>query len=204
MKQLEITFPQSEEKADAQPLSLNVSPSGGTASGEVVQERRKRLAERFWSKVNKNGPIPPHQSHLGQCWEYTGCRNEHGYGDVCTNGERKRHDKAHRVSWLLTHGELPDQSVLHKCDNPPCVRPDHLFLGNHKTNADDMVKKGRARNKTFKGELNGFSKLTWENVRKIRQLWNEGTIRNKTEIGRMFGVSKQPIIKILQNKAWIE
>lgn len=91
------------------------------------------VAERFWSHVDKSG----------DCWVWTSSRNQHGYGQVHF---QSRPRFAHRVSWILTNGEiLNDLWVLHHCDNPPCVRPDHLFLGTPKDNSQDMVRKGRQR-----------------------------------------------------------
>jgi len=85
----------------------------------------------FWKKVIKKDG----------CWEWAACTNESGYGIFHTG---KKTDRAHRVSWILTNGEIPSGLfVCHKCDNPPCTNPDHLFLGTNKDNVDDMIAKGR-------------------------------------------------------------
>src|SRR5256885_74384 len=77
------------------------------------------------------------------CWEWVGSKRELGYGQVRYKGRSAR---AHRIAWELTFGEIPDgRSVLHKCDNPPCINPDHLFLGTQQDNVDDMFRKGRQK-----------------------------------------------------------
>lgn len=95
---------------------------------------RPSMEERFWSKVDLKGP--------DDCWEWQASKLPDGYGSF---GVRSRVvDKAHRVSWVLKNGPIPDgMSVCHRCDNPPCVNPDHLFLGTQQDNMKDMVSKGR-------------------------------------------------------------
>ena len=104
------------------------------------------LEERFWEKVNKNGPIHP---LLGTpCWLWTGSRNDAGYGKIGNEGESAY---AHRVSYELRYGPLSDGLfVLHKCDNPPCVNPNHLFAGTALDNHLDMVQKGRQKGRNGK------------------------------------------------------
>jgi hypothetical protein len=97
--------------------------------------------ERFWSKVDRSGPTPPHMPELGNCWVWTRSRFRSGYGCVCIEGKTMR---AHRVAWELAHGRIPAKLwVLHKCDNAACVRIDHLFIGTTDANMADMVAKGR-------------------------------------------------------------
>src|SRR3990167_3261212 len=95
----------------------------------------REVSKRFWSKVEKTE----------KCWIWIRGRDKDGYGHFSIgNRENNRPVPAHRVAWQLTNGEIPKGLfVLHKCDNPPCVRPDHLFLGDVKDNAIDMVLKGR-------------------------------------------------------------
>jgi hypothetical protein len=92
------------------------------------------LEERFWSRVRKSDG----------CWEFVSGASK-GYGYLNIGRRDEQEVLAHRYSWELHNGPIPDGLlVLHRCDNPPCVRPDHLFLGTKKDNADDMVRKGRS------------------------------------------------------------
>ena len=97
--------------------------------------------DRFFVKVNKKGPVPSHCPELGPCWLWTAATTIYGYGQFFFNG---RLEGAHRVSWRLHIGEIPDgRCVLHRCDVPRCVNPAHLFLGTKRDNALDSVRKGR-------------------------------------------------------------
>jgi hypothetical protein len=89
--------------------------------------------EPFWAKVDV--------SDSASCWPWTGHRDARGYGRTT-----KRSTTAHRVAWEVTHGEIPaGLFVCHRCDNPPCCNPAHLFLGTAGDNARDMAAKGRVR-----------------------------------------------------------
>lgn len=101
------------------------------------EENTHTLDVRFWRIVNKDGPVPSHQPHLGECWIWTSKCRSGPYGLL--EGQL-----AHRFSWALHFGPIPDGLwVLHKCDNGLCVNPAHLFLGNAKDNTRDAMNKGR-------------------------------------------------------------
>lgn len=102
--------------------------------------------ERFWSKVDKNGPVPEHRHDLGPCWVWTAGKDGAGYGKFnFTVAGKKKTWRAHRVAFVLAFGSPPPEKpyVCHRCDNPPCVRPDHLFAGSAQDNTDDAIEKLR-------------------------------------------------------------
>lgn len=141
------------------------------------------------------------------CWLWTGFCEEYGYGSVHVAKVLARefgHARmlAHRAAYALTYGPIPgDLCVLHRCDNPPCVRPDHLFLGTRVDNMHDMIAKGRHVPLAHRsGEQHGMAKLTWEQVREIRRLLAEG--KSHTDISRQFGADRKTIYNIHVNKQW--
>lgn len=95
------------------------------------------LEQRFWPKVQKS---------IGGCWLWiAGGDSETGYGRIRVGGRGTKHEVAHRVSWELTNGPIPEGLwVLHHCDTPRCVRPDHLYLGTVQDNNADRVARGRS------------------------------------------------------------
>jgi hypothetical protein len=94
------------------------------------------MADRFWAKVDKSG----------ECWIWTAYRDSFGYGRMSGAHKGTPNILAYRFSWEQHFGPIPEgEQVLHRCDNPPCVRPEHLFLGNKSTNMLDMWAKHRAR-----------------------------------------------------------
>ena len=131
-------------------------------------------ADRFWGLVRNAGV------EGDGCWEWGGSRLATGYGQFRRSSGKVW--RTHRVSWELSRGPIPDGlCVLHDCDNPACVRPDHLFLGTLRDNAIDMGKKGRA----------AATVLTSQNLADLPLLIEMGV--TQAEIARRFGVSRQRI-----------
>lgn len=139
--------------------------------------------ERFWSYVEKSG----------ECWTWTGFRDR-GYGFFHRKGIGTR--GAHRFAWIIANGEIPSGlCVMHKCDNPPCVRIDHLMLGTIQDNRRDCVEKRR----NAMGNRINTSKLTLENVREIRAAgWSKPT----KVLAKKFGVSRNSICNVLSGRTW--
>jgi len=145
------------------------------------------LEERFWAKVDKSG----------DCWEWIAGKSIDGYGKIFVEGESAL---AHRVSWNLHNGAIPKGLyVCHKCDNPGCINPDHLFLGTHADNMADMMSKGRCHKQ--RGETHGKAKLTQGNVDEIKKLLSFGNLRHHV-IGSMYGVGDNAISKINLGATW--
>ena len=131
------------------------------------------------------------------CWEWTSSIDSRGYGMI--KHKNGKQIKAHRFSWMLHRGEIPKGIfVLHKCDNRKCVNPDHLFLGTHQDNMDDMVIKHRSA--TNKGKANGAAKLTEADIIGIRNAL--GNYLTQSYIGKVYGVSQTQISHINLRKQW--
>lgn len=147
------------------------------------------VQDAFWYHFSPGNPA--------DCWEWQGPVNRDGYGLV---RHRLANQLAHRISYELHRGEILDgMLVCHTCDNPICVNPNHLFLGTYKDNARDMTQKGRGP----VGEKHGRAKLTWDQVRAIRQLYSAGEA-TCTELGNQFEVTKSCIHLIVIEKTWKE
>ena len=130
------------------------------------------------------------------CWLWIRSTFRNGYGQVTREGNNWR---AHRLAWTLWRGQIPDGlCVLHKCDTPSCINPEHLFLGTHQDNNDDMRAKGRARPPLGAGH--GSAKLSDSDIRDIRRRYSAGT--SNTVLAAEYGVCYQHIWKIAKGDAW--
>lgn len=129
------------------------------------------------------------------CWLWMATVNNLGYGEFWL---KDGNHYAHRMSWMMFMGEIPNGLwVLHHCDTPCCVNPNHLFLGTHQDNRDDCKKKGR----TVRGEKNHFAKLDESIVSEIRSLYAGGNISHR-ELGKRFNVTHTTIGYIVRRKTW--
>jgi hypothetical protein len=148
------------------------------------------------------------QESENECWLWIGSKDYYGYGTFWLNGKP---EQSHRISYQLSKGEIPKGiKVLHKCDNPSCVNPNHLFLGTQKDNMSDCKNKGRIskapRNcgeknwnfgKKHSGNDGPASKLTWKKVREIRS-----SDLSSEELAKKFGVHIQTISDVRRFKTW--
>lgn len=153
------------------------------------------LVERFFSYIDKNGPIAP---NLGtRCWIWTGCKDENGYGTIRYKGKNLR---AHRVSMEIHSGQVPpDYYTCHHCDNPSCVNPDHLFPGTPADNAQDRDRKNRRVD--ISGEQSPRAKLSEKQVITIRERYVFENITRK-QLAKEFGVSVGCISGIVSGEKW--
>lgn len=170
-----------------------------------------RPVDRFWLQVNLEGPVHP---IYGKCWQWTGSDHAGRGGWILVDGIQT---KASRFSWEIHNGKIVNGlKVLHKCDNPSCVNPNHLFLGTSKDNSQDMASKGRARggvsgerNSSTKhpelrqGERNGNSRLTSASVSEIRSMYANGSWTYR-ELALLFGVSEVTVARVVRYRMWKE
>lgn len=186
------------------------------------------LEERFWEKVNKQGPLAPHMKT--RCWVWEASTDKCGYGWIGLGPGRKM-GKSNRVAWELQHGKrIPDGLyALHKCDNPSCVRPGHIYLGTQKQNAADRKRRGHElhpkgkdhwavahpewlhrgdahwarRARPWRGGLNCKAKLTAEQVREIRRAFDPATMEY-ADLAAKYQVSSSTVGNIIRRETWAE
>jgi hypothetical protein len=166
----------------------------------VMRHRLVDVVTRFWSKVNKNGPTPHHCPELGPCWIWTAGLggSKVKYGSFSVGG---RTIKAHRFSYELEFGPALNL-ICHRCDNPLCVRPSHLFDGTPLDNEADKIAKGRRPViPGVRGAQNVNARLTAGQVQEIRRLYGSTSTR---ELGRRYGVTHTTIILAARGKRYVE
>ena len=159
--------------------------------------KRDSLQNRLWAKIEKR--------EANECWEWKGNKNNKGYGMIRLGGSAPK-VLAHRVSFEMSKGEIPDgMIIMHSCDNPACCNPDHLSLGTMKLNHKDMVDKGRRKigwnpdNKPphKRGEEHGFSKLTEKQALEIKF-----SIEKTKFLIEKYGLERSTIKRIRSGRSW--
>lgn len=169
---------------DATRVKLGKTSSCGCIKAEIATGRPHLVANRLRSKT-KIDPITG-------CWEWTASKTSSGYGKIFVTGKLCG---AHRVSYELRHGPIQSgMRVLHRCDNPACINPDHLFLGSDADNVADMISKGRQQ----RGYKHYRAKLSENDVRAIRSAKNE----TPNNLAKQFGVTASTISFIRSGKIW--
>ena len=152
------------------------------------------LAERFWLKVDVRGP--------NDCWPWKASRYSNGYGGIGLGGKDAGKGLAHRVSWEIHFGPITDgMLVCHKCDNPACVNPAHLFIGTQKDNMADCGRKGRLSGGSLPGEKNPNSKLTKPQADDIRRRYSRGGVFQK-DLAAEYGITQAQVSYIVLRKSW--
>ena len=151
----------------------------------------KPIEQRFWEKVLKTEG----------CWLWQGATNLQGYGKLSRGRVSEGTLAAHRLSYEIAFGAIPPgQYVLHKCDTPLCVRPDHLFLGSQTDNLLDMTLKGHRSFRPHSGESNGRAKLVETQVSQIRGRFAKDESRAK--LAKEYGVDWSTIDRIVKQTSW--
>lgn len=151
--------------------------------------RKIPMPAKFWLKVR----ISPWKS----CWEYTGKLGHYGHG-IFKLGQKRF--QAHRVAWELVNGLIPNgKFICHKCDNPPCCNPDHLYVGDAKTNGRDSSIRNRYPDR--KGEKHSLAVLNNANVIKIRNEFNPRIVTRKM-LAERYSVSISTIKDVLSRRHW--
>ena len=145
-----------------------------------MKRNKSHTEQSFWDMVDKSG----------KCWVWNGYRHSQGYGRVKFNGNTWL---AHRLAYFLFYKDLPRKlDVMHKCDNPPCVNPNHLILGTHKDNMVDAGKKGR---------MAGPRKFTMPAIQSIRAA-NKVLGVGPKDLGKIFNINRSTMSRILTNKSY--
>ena len=156
--------------------------------------------QRFLKYVDK-------KDNPDECWNWKASLYKNGYGQF---GIKRIKHQAHRISWVLHNGEIPfidshnGMCVLHKCDNPACVNPSHLFLGTHSDNVRDMVNKGRGfipHPRPQRGEANVNHKLTEQQVIDIRDKYIP-RIYTQYKLAAEYGIKQSTVSEIISRKKW--
>lgn len=149
-----------------------------------ITKRDSKTVGRFWKKVVKLS--------VGRCWVWTGAKSEHGYGRFRF---KRKTWVAPRLAWIISNGPVPTgKLVLHKCDNPACVNPNHLFIGTQTDNMRDAIKKGR-----WTPEHKW--KLTQAKVTRIRKLYQTTDITQQ-QLADMNNVGSGAIHSVISRKTW--
>jgi hypothetical protein len=175
-------------------LTQGKTHSCGCLKRDLDRQRQEEYAAYRRDSVNR------YRITESGCWEYTGATNGDGYGIV--GGNRHTPQKfVHRLAFERARGPIPrGKQVLHRCDNPPCIRPDHLFLGTHADNMRDMARKGR-RKGVNAGAENGAAKLTEAQVVDIRERYAAGGVSQQV-LADEHGVHQTVVSAIVLRKIW--
>ena len=153
----------------------------------MIYKKGTTIRERFFKYVNKEK----------DCWIWTASKNWQGYGKIGVNYKDYR---AHRLSWIIHHGHIPKgKLVLHRCDNPSCVNPNHLYIGNYKDNSNDCSVRGRRR--VLVGEETGNSKLTNRIVSKIRNM-NIFNLSDQEKVAKRYKIGRSTIRDVIFGRTW--
>lgn len=148
------------------------------------------LEERFWLYVDKKGD--------SECWNWVGSV-KHGYGNLHND---KRNIGSHKLSYILHRGKVPEgKEVCHRCNNRACVNPNHLYVGTHKQNMQQVTADKRWLRMDHRGEKNNSAKIKATDVPIIRKLYSMGKYKKK-QLAHLYNISISQIGRIINKRAW--
>ncbi len=167
-------------------------PIEASRAGNLLLQKRALATRdsRFWTRVDRRTSAA--------CWPFLGRRNTYGYGMFSSMSKQMY---ASRFAWIITRGPVPNGLVVcHRCDNPPCCNPDHLFLGTSADNVADMIAKGRHRGGGVRGAAHHAAVLTEEIVRAIRERVSAGL--RTCDIAKEFGLRWGTVDHVVKRRSW--
>lgn len=178
------------------PVIMEDSEAGRKARKVMSAPRRMTPEQRFWLYTRKGNP--------DECWKWLGYipRGKYGLGYGQLRDETKKRLPAHRFSYRLHKGPIPNGLIVcHKCDNPKCVNPNHLFLGTHKDNAEDRDRKGRGNPGVSLGEKHGNSVITDKIVLEMRRLYRPRKVSQQFLADR-FNCDRKTVSHVVRRSTW--
>jgi hypothetical protein len=160
----------------------------------AAEKLRNKAIAAFWLRVDQSGT-----ANDKGCWPWLGATSKAGYGVFCYGDE----SLAHRVAYTIANGSAKGIIVRHTCDNPPCVRPDHLIAGSHGDNITDKMRRGRAKGGAGcqVGERNNAATITEHQAQSVLDLWATGQFR-QPEIAQITGVTVGNVGNIACRMSW--
>jgi hypothetical protein len=169
--------------------------SGLSAKQARFVDRNKINVDRFWTMVDVRSE--------NECWPFLGAKDDKGYGRFHVGRSKNACMLAHRISFGLCTGEEPE-AVCHRCDNPPCCNPGHLFGGTRDDNNKDMARKGRNRVPRYaaRGEKHHSAKISNDAATIIRSVYADGGTTQR-KLAKEYGVSQRTITKIVRNESFV-
>ena len=168
---------------------ISMSPHGSDVNAAAYAEKHRVNTQAFWSKVAIGGK--------DECWPWIGAQDGQGYGRFHVGKSRNSTMLAHRIAHGLMTSEEPE-AVCHRCDNPVCCNPSHLFGGSRSDNNKDMADKGRSSQlrPSSQGERHHMAKLSSATITAIKAQYSNGGV-TQYQLAKKYGVSQRTVAKAI-------